>query len=337
MLGKEMSVEHSAPSPSSLIPQEPSRPPRDARVENSVSHSRGQALQKGRLFIRQNLAGYLFLLPALLIFGLFVWYPLVLGFVMSFQSVDMINPAVWVGWANYQKVFSDPLFGIAWHNTLAFTGYALLFGYFVPIVLALLINEMRHGRALLRLAFYLPVMLPPIVTAFLWLWLYNADAGLINSLLQLFHLPAGLWLESQSTALPALVVVATWGAAGSALLIYLAALQGVPASLYEAAEIDGSNLWQRIWHITLPTIRPIMLLMLVLQIIATMQVFTEPFTITGGGPDNATMTVLILIYRYTFQDAEFGEASALGVILFLVLAVFALVYMRMTSRQMEVD
>jgi multiple sugar transport system permease protein len=121
------------------------------------------------------------------------------------------------------------------------------------------------------------------------------------------------------------------------MLIYLAALQGVPASLYEAAEIDGTNLWQRIWHVTLPTIRPIMLLMLVLQIIATMQVFTEPFAITGGGPNNATMTVLILIYRYTFQNAEFGEASALGVILFLVLAVFALFYMRTTSRLMEAD
>jgi multiple sugar transport system permease protein len=330
-------VERSAPSPSTLIAQEPSRSQQDARVEKSVLGGGGQAVLKVRLFISRNLAGYLFLLPALVIFGLFVWYPLVLGLVMSFQRIDMINPAIWVGWANYQKVFSDPLFGVAWRNTLAFTGYALLFGYFVPIVLALLINEMRHGRALLRLAFYLPVMLPPIVVAFLWLWLYNADAGLINALLQLVHLPGGLWLESQNSALPALVVVATWGAAGSALLIYLAALQGVPASLYEAAEIDGSNLWQRIWHITLPTIRPIMLLMLVLQIIATMQVFTEPFTITGGGPDNATMTVLILIYRYTFQDAEFGEASALGVILFLVLAVFALVYMRMTSRQMEVD
>jgi multiple sugar transport system permease protein len=121
------------------------------------------------------------------------------------------------------------------------------------------------------------------------------------------------------------------------MLIYLAALQGVPASLYEAAEIDGSNLWQRIWHVTLPTIRPIMLLLLVLQIIATMQVFTEPFTITGGGPDNATMTVLILIYNYTFQNADFGEASALGVILFLVLATFALIYMRMTSRLMQGD
>jgi multiple sugar transport system permease protein len=327
MFWNVMSAERSSRAPTSLLPQEPSR----------VSQGERETAGKVRLFLRRNLGGYLFLLPALLIFAVFVWYPLILGFVMSFQSVDMINPAVWVGWTNYQKVFSDPLFGVAWRNTLTFTGYALLFGYFVPIVLALLINEMRHGKAVLRLAFYLPVMLPPIVVAFLWLWLYNADFGLINALLNAAHLPGGLWLENQSTALPALVVVATWGAAGSTMLIYLAALQGVPASLYEAAEIDGTNLWQRIWHITLPTIRPIMLLMLVLQIIATMQVFTEPFTITGGGPANATMTVLILIYRYTFQNAEFGEASALGVVLFLVLAVFALIYMRMTSRLMEAD
>jgi multiple sugar transport system permease protein len=317
-------VERLAPSPSSTAGK------RESRIER-------QNLLKARVFLRRNLGGYLFLLPALVIFALFVWYPLVLGFVMSFQNVDMLNPAVWVGWANYQKVFSDPLFGIAWRNTLAFTGYALVFGYVVPLGLALVINEMRHGKGLFRLAFYLPVMLPPIVVAFLWLWLYNADSGLINAVLHLFHVPGGIWLENQASALPALVVVATWGAAGSAMLIYLAALHGVPASLYEAAEIDGSNLWQRIWHVTLPTIRPIMLLMLVLQIIATMQVFTEPFTMTGGGPANATMTVLMLIYNYTFQNAEFGEASALGVILFLVLAVFALVYMRMTSRLMPAD
>jgi multiple sugar transport system permease protein len=320
----------SSSSSSSLSSQEQSRLPQDALAGR-------QALSKARLFFRRNLGGYLFLLPALVIFALFVWYPVALGFIISFQNVDMINPAVWVGWANYRHVFSDPLFGIAWRNTLVFTGYALLFGYFVPIVLALLINEMRHGKGLFRLAFYLPVMLPPIVTAFLWLWLYNADSGLLNALLHLVHLPGGLWLENQGTALPALVVVATWGAAGSTMLIYLAALQGVPASLYEAAEIDGSNLWQRIWHVTLPTIRPIMLLMLVLQIIATMQVFTEPFVITNGGPNNATMTVLLLIYNYTFQNADFGEASALGVLLFLVLAVFALIYMRMTSRLMQGD
>lgn len=296
-----------------------------------------QTSQKVKRAIRRNLGGYLFLLPALIIFALFVWYPIVTGFIMSFQSVDMINPSVWVGLENYRRVFSDPLFAVAWRNTLAFTAYALLFGYLVPLILALLINEMRHGKGFFRLAFYLPVMLPPIVTVFLWRWIYDPDSGLLNALLSLVHLPPGLWLETPGTALLALVIVATWSLAGSAMLIYLAALQGVPASLYEAAEIDGSSLWQRLWHITLPTIRPILLLMLVLQIISTMQVFTEPFTITGGGPENATMSILLLIYNYAFQNADFGGASALGVILFLVLAVFALIYMRMTNRLMQGD
>jgi multiple sugar transport system permease protein len=289
------------------------------------------------VLLRQQLQAYLFLLPALLIFGLFVWYPIALGIIMSFQSVDMINPATWVGLANYRHVIADPLFAIAWRNTLEFTAYALLFGYLVPIALALAINEMRHARGYFRLAFYLPVMLPPIVTVFLWRWMYNPDSGLLNALLGLVHLPGRLWLEDPGTALPALVVVATWSAAGSTMLIYLAALQGVPASLYEAAEIDGANLWRRLWHVTLPTIRPIMALMLVLQIIATMQLFIEPFTITDGGPQNATLSILLLIYNYAFQNADFGEASALGVMLFLVLAIFALIYMQMTRRLMQGD
>lgn len=320
---------------SSLPHQELAQPLQDkgGRVAPGEQQRGGQV----RLFLRHNLGGYLFLLPALFIFALFVWYPLILGIVMSFQNVDLINPSSWVGWANYREVFSDPLFGVAWRNTLEFTLYALVFGYFFPIVLALLVNEMRHGKGFFRLAFYLPVMLPPIVTVFLWRWIYDPDSGLLNTLLSLLHLPGNLWLENPGSALPALVVIATWSAAGATMLIYLAALQGVSSSFYEAAEIDGASIWRRIWHITLPTIRPIMLLMLVLQIIATMQIFIEPFTITDGGPQNATMSVLLLIYNYAFQNAEFGEASALGVILFLVLAVFALIYMRMTSRLMQGD
>ncbi|MFL5628513.1 MAG: carbohydrate ABC transporter permease [Ktedonobacteraceae bacterium] len=326
-------------SPSSWPLPEPS-PQSLSKLRQRSSRSSSQetqAFQKVKRALRRNFSGYLFLMPALLIFALFVWYPIVLGFVMSFQSIDMINPSTWVGWANYREVLSDPLFGIAWRNTVAFTGYALLFGYAVPIILALLINEMHHGKGFFRLAFYLPVMLPPIVTVFLWRWIYNPDSGLLNALLSLVHLPPGLWLETPGTALPALMVIATWSAAGSTMLIYLAALQGVSASFYEAAEIDGANIWRRLWHITLPGIRPIMLLMLILQIIGTMQVFTEPFTITDGGPQHATISILLLIYNYAFQNADFGGASALGVMLFLVLAVFALIYMRMTSRLMQGD
>ena len=313
-----------------------------ARDVTSPAPARPAARQQGlwqhiKRAIRRNLAGYLFLLPALLIFALFVWYPILLGFVISFQSVDMMNPAIWVGLSNYHRVLTDPLFALAWRNTLEFTLYALLFGYAIPIILALCINEMRHGKGFFRLAFYLPVMLPPLVTAFLWRWIYNPDSGLLNALLSLVHLPAGLWLETPGSALPALMVIATWGAAGGTVLIYLAALQGVPASLYEAAEIDGANIWRRLWHVTLPAIRPVMLLMLILQIIGTMQEFLRPFTITSGGPQNATVTVVLLIYNYAFQDIDFGGASAIGVLLFLVLAVFALIYMRLTRRSMEGD
>ncbi len=329
-MGRQPSLPAQKPSalPAKVLVYQPTR---DLRA---AAHER-QMLRKFSRAIQRNLSGYLFLLPALLTFALFVWYPIILGFVMSFQNVDMINPPAGVGWTNYRHVVADPLFLLAWRNTLAFTGYALLFGYVVPIILALLINEMRHGKGFFRLAFYLPVMLPPIVTVFLWRWIYNPDSGLLNALLGLFHLPAGLWLETPTTALPSLVVIATWSAAGSTMLIYLAALQGVPASQYEAAEIDGANIWQRLWSITLPSIRPVMLLMLILQVIGTMQVFTEPFTITKGGPQNATMSVLLLIYNYAFDQADFGKASALGVLLFLFLAVFAVIYLWLTRRSMQ--
>src|SRR6202165_5438543 len=175
----------SPPSPSSLpLPEASPQSPSDLTQRSARSISKGTpAIQKVKRGIKRDLSGYLFLLPALLIFVLFVWYPIVMGLLMSFQSVDLINPTAWVGWANYRAVLADPLFGIAWRNTFAFTGYALLFGYGVPIILALLINEMHHGKGFFRLAFYLPVMLPAIVTVFLWRWIYDPDSGLLNTLL----------------------------------------------------------------------------------------------------------------------------------------------------------
>src|SRR5260370_15536687 len=198
-------------------------------------------LQMIKLVIRRNVSGYLFLLPAFLIFGVFVWYLVNLGVIMSFEGVDLMTPATWVGWTNFRAVFSDPLFAIAWRNTLEFTGYALLFGYAVPIILALLINEMRHGKGFLRLAFYLPVMMSPIVTAFLWRWIYNPDSGLLNALLNLVHLPCGLWLETPSSALPALVVITTSLHSLATMLIYLAAFHAVPLHLYKPAKFIASH------------------------------------------------------------------------------------------------
>jgi multiple sugar transport system permease protein len=284
-------------------------------------------------FTRRNAAGLLFLLPAFLIFGFFVWYPIGYGFVLSFQDNSLFGgTGSWVGWKNFQRVIADPLFKIAWGNTLKYALIGLLFGYAIPILLAIAINEVRFGKAYFRLAFYLPVIIPPIVTVFLWKYMYTPDGGLFNGLLSQVGIGKQTWLQSPNTALPSLVIVSTWANAGATMLIYLAALQGIPAHLYEAAEIDGAGIFRRIWHITLPQIRGVMIIMLILQIIATVQVFIEPFTLTNGGPVYGTTTIMLLIYNYAFQIGDLGAASALSVILFLVLVALSLGFFGVTRR-----
>jgi multiple sugar transport system permease protein len=284
-------------------------------------------------FTRSNAAGLLFLLPAFIIFGFFVWYPIGYGFVLSFQDNSLFGgTGSWVGWKNFQRVITDPLFKIAWSNTLKYSLYGLLFGYAIPVLLAIAINEVRFGKAYFRLAFYLPVIIPPIVTVFLWKYMYTPDGGLFNGLLSLVGIGKQTWLQSPNTALPSLVIVSTWANAGGTMLIYLAALQGIPAHLYEAAEMDGAGILRRIWHISLPQIRGVMVIMLILQIIATVQVFIEPFTLTNGGPVYGTTTILLLIYNYAFQNGDLGAASALSVILFLVLVALSLGFFGVTRR-----
>ncbi|MEM8531507.1 MAG: sugar ABC transporter permease [Chloroflexota bacterium] len=296
----------------------------------STRHSRTRI--HWRRALTHNLMAYFFLLPALVLFALFSWYPIVRGFIISFQRVDLLGPTQWVGLANFQLVLNDPLFVRAWLNTLQFAGMAFFLGYFVPIILALAVNEMRRGRNYFQLAFYLPVMLPPMVSVILWQWFYDPGPGLMNTILRMLQLPPQLWLQSPDTAMFSLVILSTWANAGGTMLLYLAALQGIPAHLYDAAEIDGANVGQRLMHVTLPQIRSVMLILLVLQIIGTMQVFTEPFVMTDGGPVNSTLTVLLLLYRYAFQYGNFGAAGALGLMLFAVLVTFSIVYLWLTRR-----
>jgi multiple sugar transport system permease protein len=282
--------------------------------------------------VGRNVAAYLYLLPALILFAAFAWYPVISGFIISFQKVDLINPPQWVGLENFRTLFNDPLFYQAWKNTLQYTALGLVFGFLVPVFLAVAVNEMRHGMSYFRLAFYLPAILPPIVSALLWGWFYDPGTGLFNQILSSLGLPTLQWLQSPSTAMLSIVLITTWAGAGGAMLIYLAALQGIPAQLYEAAELDGAGLWQRVLHITLPQLRFVMLIMLVLQIIGTMQLFTEPFALTSGGPANATLSVVLLIYRYAFNFGDYGMAAAASLVLFLVLVAFSLVYLWLTRR-----
>ncbi|MEH0934053.1 carbohydrate ABC transporter permease [Micromonospora psammae] len=280
-----------------------------------------------------NLMAYAFLAAGLVCFALFSWYPLVRSVTLSFQQDNLVTDPEWVGTANYRVLFDDPLFGTAIRNTVEFTGLALVFGFAVPIAIAILLNELRHFKTYFRLVIYLPVMLPPIVSAMLWQFFYDPGQGLFNALLHGAHLPTSQWVQSPKTAMLSLVLVSTWANMGGSTLMYLAALQSVPPELYEAAELDGAGLWQRVWRVTLPQLRFIMLVMLLLQITATMQVFIEPFQLTGfTNPD--TITVMTLIYRYAFAvNQDFGLAAALSVLLFVVLSAFAALYLRITREE----
>ncbi|MEU2440256.1 carbohydrate ABC transporter permease [Streptomyces rubradiris] len=276
---------------------------------------------------------YAFLLGGLLCFALFSWYPAIRAVVISFQRYTPGSPPEWAGTANFTRVLDDPEFADAWRNTLTFTLLALLIGFAIPFVLALVLNELRHARSFFRVVVYLPVMIPPVVSALLWKWFYDPGAGLANEALRLLHLPTSNWTNGTDTALVSLVLVATWANMGGTVLIYLAALQSIPGELYEAAELDGASLLQRVRHVTIPQTRFVILMLMLLQIIATMQVFTEPFVITGGGPENSTVTVLYLIYKYAFLYNDFGGACALSVMLLVLLGAFSALYLRLTRTE----
>jgi multiple sugar transport system permease protein len=281
-----------------------------------------------------GLATLLFLLPMLFVFGAFSWYPIVRTVIMSLQHTNLVSAPTWVGLDNFRAVLNDPVLPKAVENTAEFAGLALIFGYPIPLVAAVLMSEARRFRGVYSALAYLPVVIPPVVAVLLWKTFYDASAtGVFNTILGWVHLGPYPWLQSQQTALPSLVLESTWANAGGTVIIYLAALTGVNRELYEAASVDGASLWRKVWHITLPQLRGVLLLTMILQIIGTAQVFLEPFLFTSGGPANATITVLLLIYDYAFGNSlggDFGNATALSLMLAAFLAVFSLVYLRAT-------
>jgi multiple sugar transport system permease protein len=283
---------------------------------------------------RGGLSTLLFMLPLLVIFGVFSWKPIVEAVVMSLQKTNLVSPATFVGLDNYARVLADPQLAQAAANTLYFAVLALVFGYPVPLVVAVLMSEVRRMRGLYSALAYLPVVVPPVVAVLLWKVFYNADpTGPFNTVLSWVGIEPQPWLQSAATAMPSLVLEATWAGAGGTVIIYLAALTSVNPDLYDAAEIDGANIWNKVWHVTMPQLRGVLLITFILQIIGTAQVFLEPFLFTNGGPAGSTTTILLLIYRYAFQNSlggNYGAATALSVLLAVFLAVFSLLYFRLT-------
>lgn len=287
---------------------------------------------KFKYVFAQQFTAYIFLLPALLAFATFAWYPIYRAVEMSFFTVNLNAEWRWVGIENYQLMLKDPALGAIVMNGLQFAIWSLLLGYLVPVIIAILVREMRFAQGFFRIVYFLPTVVPAAIAVIVWRFLYDPDAGYLNALLGLLNIPPQTWLQDIALAKPSLVAIMTWNGFGATALIYLASLQEFPTDLYEAAELDGASPLERIWHVTLPQLYPVMVLMFVLQIIAVTQVFTEPFLLTKSGPGRETLTAATHIYNRAFIRLDMGYASAWSVAMIVVMVTFSVAVRVLNSR-----
>jgi multiple sugar transport system permease protein len=274
-----------------------------------------------RRAVLENIEGWLFALPWVI--GLLVFYlgPMLASVYFSFTRYNAVTPPVWVGLDNYVELLArDPL---TWHSLWVTTVFAFLsvpLNLFLGLGVAILLNQEVRGLAAWRTLYYLPSVISGVAVALLWQWMFNTRFGVINHLLKLwFGIEGPDWLGNASVVMPAFILMSLWAVGGS-MLINLAALQGVPTALYEAARIDGAHAGQLFRHITLPMISPVIFFNLIMGIIAALQSFTNFYILTDGGPNNATLTFMLYLYRRAFQHLQMGYGAAMAWLLFIYLA-----------------
>jgi len=281
---------------------------------------------------RQLLTGLLFVSPWLLGFMLWAVYPLISSFYYSFTRYDLLRPPVFIGFENYRElIMDDPHTSEVTYNTIYYVGLSAPLGVISAFLLASLLNAKMIGRSVFRAIFFFPAIVPAIVTAMVWLFLLNVQWGAINSTLIALGIPVIPFISNPNYAKPSLIMIHMW-AQGNAMVIFLATLQDVPRSLYEAATVDGANAWHKFWNITIPMCTPVILFNLVISFIYGFQNFTLPWLLTQGGPNNATEFIAIYLYRNGFQFLRMGKASALAWILFVVIVVFTFLLFRSSGR-----
>ena len=286
---------------------------------------------------RRNLTkGLLFISPWILGFLAFNLYPLIASIWFSLCDYSVLSEPVFLGAQNYVDLWNDPVFWKALRNTVIFAAVAIPLSTSLSIGLAVLLNQPIAGQGIYRTIFFLPSLVPAISLAILWQWMLNGPMGLVNNLIRPFlniinavvgsHLQAPDWLNDLNFALGGLILTGLWGT-GQAVVIYLAGLQEVPAELYEAAELDGTNAWQRFLHITLPMLSPVIFFNVLMSIIGALQTFAVPYILTGGGdgPGRSLLFLATYIYQNAFDYWNMGYASALALCLFVLIIGLSLV------------
>lgn len=270
--------------------------------------------------------------PAIL--GFLIWQigPIIASVFVAMTDWRIAGTPEWIGLANFEQMFTqDRLFPIALRVTAYYTFGSVPLHLVVAFLLALLLNQKIKGLAIFRTVYYLPAVVPLIASSILWLWLFNPDFGLLNAGLDSLGLPKSQWIYHSQTVIPSLILMSAWNV-GPTMIIFLAGLQGVPRQLYEAVEIDGGGAFRRLWHVTIPMLTPTILFNLVLTFINTMQTFVQPYLMTEGGPNNASLLYVLYLYRKAFNESQMGYASALAWIIFLIIAGLSLLVFKSSAR-----
>ena len=281
---------------------------------------------------REEREAFALLTPWIIGFLMFTLGPIAGSLYLSFTEYNILLPAEWVGWSNYRMlVAEDPLFWQALKVTTIYTVIGVPLGIVCGYSLAVLLNQKVRGLSIYRTVYYLPSLITGVPVAILWMWIFNPKLGLANTLLSNIGITGPNWFWSKQWALPTFVLTSLWGVGGS-MVVYLAGLQGVPTSLYEAAEIDGAGRLRRFWNITIPMTTPVIFLNLITGVIGSFQVFTTGYLITGGGPANATLFYVLYLYNQGWKYTRMGYASALAWVLFIIILVLTWQMFRFSDR-----
>ena len=281
---------------------------------------------------RENIEGYIAISPWIIGYVVFVAGPLLASLYLSLTKWSILRPPEWIGFENYAELLTeDPLFWQSLKVIGLYTLFQVPLSIIVGLSMAILLNQNILGLSLWRTIYYFPSVVAGVAVAMLWIWVLHPEFGILNIGLSFLGIEGPNWLFSQTWALPSLVMISLWNV-GSGLIIYLSGLQGVPTTLYDAASIDGAGVWARLRHVTLPMITPIIFYQVVVGMIGALQVFTEPFVMTEGGPANATLFYVLYLYRNAFEYFKMGKASAMAWILALIIIALTVILFKSSNR-----
>lgn len=287
---------------------------------------------------QQAIFGILFMMPWFIGFLIFGLYPMIMSVYYSLCRYDVLRIPQFIGLGNYQKlIFEDPYFWTSISNTLIYTVLRVPLCIIGSLLLAVLVNNAVRGVKFFRTIYFIPSIVTGVVLSVVWLWMFNPQFGLINSFLAYMGIPGPLWLLDPDWSKPSMVLMSVWSIGGGRMLVFLAALQGIPKHLYEAVDIDGGGWWAKFRNVTVPMLSPVIFLWSVLEIIFSLQVFVEAYIMTQGGPLNSTMFYNLYLYNKAFNDFEMGYASALAWLLLIISLIITVIQFRISKKWVHYD